>query len=292
MKIRGHETFYIRKGWLHKGIKNVLNKPRIFTDKEENVCDILGVGLNQAKSIRYWLVATQLCEEERVGNKTQMKLTPFGELINQYDRFHEEVGTNMLIHYKLATNENQATAWYWLFNLYESNIIDKEIFVSELNFHIENNLKENPSKVLEDEYACIIKTYYSEEKDDDPEDVKVCPLSELGLISIEDKKKREIKKVMPKIESISPLVAYAIICDTANGSKEIKIDDLLTKNNSLGKVFNLTRIAIMELLDMLARKGLLKVVRTAGLDIISLNNSHTFLEAMEIYYNSLSEVEL
>ena len=29
MKFRGHETFTIRKGWLNKGIKNVIAEPGV-----------------------------------------------------------------------------------------------------------------------------------------------------------------------------------------------------------------------------------------------------------------------
>ena len=32
-KFRGHETFYIRKGWLYKGLKNIAQNPKVFTDK-------------------------------------------------------------------------------------------------------------------------------------------------------------------------------------------------------------------------------------------------------------------
>ena len=34
MRFRAHETFAIRKGWLHKGMKNVVNSPTVFIDKE------------------------------------------------------------------------------------------------------------------------------------------------------------------------------------------------------------------------------------------------------------------
>ena len=30
MKFRAHDTFAIRKGWLHKGMRHVVNNPRIF----------------------------------------------------------------------------------------------------------------------------------------------------------------------------------------------------------------------------------------------------------------------
>ena len=46
MKIRAHETFYIRRGWLRKGIKNISVNPRLFTNREINPCEVLGIGTN------------------------------------------------------------------------------------------------------------------------------------------------------------------------------------------------------------------------------------------------------
>ena len=51
MKFRGHETFYIRKGWLNKGLHTVSENPIVFVNKDENPMDILGVGSNMVKSI-------------------------------------------------------------------------------------------------------------------------------------------------------------------------------------------------------------------------------------------------
>ena len=56
MRFGGHETFTIREGWLHKGVKLLMENPEQLID--ENACDFLGVGRNMAKSIRHWLVAT------------------------------------------------------------------------------------------------------------------------------------------------------------------------------------------------------------------------------------------
>lgn len=63
MKIRAHETFSIRKGWIHKGVKNIRVYPRLFTDKNINPCDILGIGTNMVKSLRYWMTAVGIMEE-------------------------------------------------------------------------------------------------------------------------------------------------------------------------------------------------------------------------------------
>ena len=60
MKFSGHETFAIREGWLHKGLKLLIEEPKKLYD--EYVADFLGVGKNMSRSIRHWLEVTGLAE--------------------------------------------------------------------------------------------------------------------------------------------------------------------------------------------------------------------------------------
>lgn len=48
MRFGGHETFPVREGWLHKGLKLVAEEPDKLS--HEHVADWLGVGRNMAKS--------------------------------------------------------------------------------------------------------------------------------------------------------------------------------------------------------------------------------------------------
>ena len=60
MKFRGHETFFIRKGWLYKGMSNIVKEPEVFQGAVGNPMDVLGIGANMVKALRYWLTATKL----------------------------------------------------------------------------------------------------------------------------------------------------------------------------------------------------------------------------------------
>lgn len=113
MKLRGHETFFIRKGWLTKGMKYVRQNPDVFTAKEPDrkPMDVLGIGSNMVLSLRYWLQTVGLTTEEKgeKGKRIQ-RLTPFGELVFANDKYIEEIGTLYLLHYKLASNKENATS--------------------------------------------------------------------------------------------------------------------------------------------------------------------------------------
>ena len=71
MKFRAHDTFFIRKGWLSKGMKYVYVKPDVFVDKNENPMDVLGIGSNMVKALRYWLQTVGLTTEPNYGKRTQ-----------------------------------------------------------------------------------------------------------------------------------------------------------------------------------------------------------------------------
>lgn len=92
MKFRAHETFFIRKGWLSKGMKYVHARNDVFISREENPMDVLGIGSNMVKSLRYWLQAVGLTEEPSSGKRVQ-RFTQLGEAVYKYDRYIEELGT-------------------------------------------------------------------------------------------------------------------------------------------------------------------------------------------------------
>ena len=117
MKFRAHDTFFIRKGWLSKGMKYVHSKPDVFVAKDENPMDVLGIGANMVKALRYWLQAVGLTEEPNSGKRVQT-FTPLGQSVFTNDRYIEELGTLYLLHYRLSSNKSDETAWYYfLMNL-------------------------------------------------------------------------------------------------------------------------------------------------------------------------------
>lgn len=291
MRFRAHETFFIRKGWLSKGIKNVVADPAVFMGNSGNPMDVLGIGSNMVKSLRYWLQTVGLTTEPAYGKKEQ-SLTDFGKLVKQYDPYIEELGTLWLLHYHLAKNLNDATSWYFFFNEFKLMEFDKDDFVRQLSAFLRMQNEEVSERSLEDDYNCIINTYLSRMKSNpekvQPESNIDCPLGELGLIDISNKKNKIYRKVSPKKETIHPLVVFAVIIDQACGAKEIKISSLQNDKLNIGKVFNMDIISLTSILYELELLGFIKVVRTAGLDIIKINGDFSFISSVEEYYKMLN----
>lgn len=292
MKFRAHDTFFIRKGWLYKGLKNVVNDPAVFMGVNGNPMDILGIGANMVKALRYWLQAVGLTSEPTTGKRTQT-LTPFGEVVFECDRYIEEMGTLWLLHYKLASNAEEATAWYYFFNEFRLSEFTRDDFIVQLNNYIRMNDSEVSERSLDDDFNCIVNTYVPRIKSN-PEKVKPesnidCPLGELGLIDIISKKNRLYKKCTPKKDTLHPLILLAVILDNAKGEKEIKISSIQSNKNNAGKIFNLDIITLVNLLNKIETMGYIKVIRTAGLDIIRIEQNIDFLECVQEYYKAINE---
>ncbi len=292
-KLRGHETFAIRKGWLSKGMKRVQDDGEVFLSRENNPMDVLGIGANMVKSLRHWLQAVGLTEEPETGRRSQ-RLTDFGKLVFRHDRYLEEAGTLQLLHYKLASNKRLAPSWYYFFNEHKGEISEDE-FAQGLENWLAMEGQEPPSRrLVQDDFACIVSTYLPRHKSnptkDSPESNLECPLAELGLIDFLKKSDRTYKKVAPSPKTLHPWIVLAAIADTAGGKTEIQLHELSQAPRSISKTFNLDTIALLEALYQAEGLGQIKLVRTAGLDVIQIMHpQHGFLHCAEQYYQAIKE---
>ena len=290
MKFRAHDTFFLRKGWLNKGMRNVQREAGVFLGADGNPMDVLGIGANMVKALRYWLQAVGLTTEPQGGRRIQ-HLTPLGERILQNDPYTEEMGTLWLLHYKLATNKENATAWYYFFNEFRPVEFNRDDFILGLNKYILNNGLEVSERSLEDDFTCIINTYVPRSKSNpekvQPESNIDCPLGELGMIDIANKKQRIYKKSTPKKDSIHPLILLAVILEQAKGEREIRISAIQNNLCNAGKVFNLDIISLTHMLTKIEHMGFIKVIRTAGLDIIRVETEMDFYGCVDAYYSTI-----
>ncbi|NFH80186.1 DUF4007 family protein [Clostridium botulinum] len=270
-RLKAYESFYIREGWLAKGIRNVNKDCQVFIRKDAT--DILGIGVNMVKSLRYWLQACGLTKEVKVkGNKREQFLTQeLGQIIFENDPYFEDIFSLWLVHYMLVSNMENCTSWYLFFNEIKSNEFTKEELRNEIMYAL-NRFTNNTTfaeSSLFDDCECIIKTYINDKKGNkNPEDNISCPLSELGLLSKATLShgKEVIKKIKPSMDKLDKLIILYIILDNLNGAESISIENILTDKCNAGRVLNLDRNLLNEYLDLLKNAGYIEINRTAGLN--------------------------
>lgn len=294
MKFRAHETFFIRKGWLSKGMQCVKENPRVFLSQDENPMDVFGIGANMVKALRYWLQAVGLTEEKNEGGKRIQVLTELGEIIFEYDTYIEELGTLDLLQYRLVSQKDEATAWYFFFNEFAMTEFTREDFIAALQKYAQMNNNGNAIsyRSLNDDFQCIINTYLPRYKSKpvkiSPENNIDCPLGELGLIDILNKNKKTYRKSTPATATLNPYIIFAVIQENGVGATEISLDKILNAPCNIGKIFNLDSSAMIDALYKIEKLHLIKIKRTAGLDVIVIKKPLTFLECVKLFYDSIN----
>ena len=274
LKLRGHESFYIREGWLTKGIV-AINKDKYILSNTISAIDELGVGSAMVKSIRYWLQALSLTDEKRgeKGKRYQELSKDFGKILFENDRYFEDLGTLYLLHYKLVSNKDLATTWNLFFNSIKATEMTKhhmEEGVKQLILNIDPQY-EISERSLSDDCNCLIKTYFAEKSDlKNPEDNMICPFSDLGLIKKEHIRGKDeiIYKTVPERNKLDKLIVLYVIMDNLGDKQSTTIKNLIEDENNIGSVFNLDKNTINYYIDILRDEGYLRVNRTAGLNTI------------------------
>lgn len=289
VKLKGNESFNIREGWLRKGMRCIQEYPSLFS--RDDAMEILGVGSKMVKSIRYWLRATGLTEENASsGSAREQVLTEtFGAVICEHDRYFDDVFTLFLLHYNLVKNaDGLSVVWNIFFNVYDGQDFTKENMIEkckeELNKRVAEGITFSDS-LFADDCSSILRMYNTTNEVEDPEESLGCPMVELGLIRKSANKKGTYVKMPPAKELLDKLaVLYVILDNIDEGKDSVSIDSLINDSNNIGKVFNLDRVLINEYLDQLRISGYVTLNRTAGLDMVYINTDRTPQGIMREYY--------
>lgn len=276
LKLKRHESFSIREGWIAKGIKNVKEYGNVFA--LQNTTDILGIGTNMVKSLKYWMTATKLIEEKN----RKIMLSDFGSIINEYDPYLEDIFSWWLIHINMITNVDDAYIYNLFFNKCNIKTFTKRELYEKLYALLTNEKLTFNENILQDEVNMIIKTYTIDEKIDNPENNFICPLSELNLLKKVDRDTYE--KNRPEIRNLPFWVVYYIICLLLDDRDNISIDELLKEENSPAKLLNMDKNLINEYLDEMKKNDLIIINRTAGLNMVYLKKKLSLNEIVEEYF--------
>ena len=149
LKLKRHESFSIREGWLAKGIKNVKENSKTFSSAEAT--DILGIGTNMVKSLKYWMSAACLINEEN----RETFLSEFGNLIYIYDPYLEDIFCWWLIHIRMMLNIDDAYIYNLFFNKCGKKSFSKRDIYEQLALNLRNEKLEYNEKVYDEAIVII-----------------------------------------------------------------------------------------------------------------------------------------
>ena len=287
VRLKGNESFNFREGWLRKGMRCIEEEPCLFS--QDDVMERLGVGSKMVRAIRYWLLATGLCKEKYInsGRSRAFEVTEdFGDVIQTYDKYFEDIFTLCLLHYKIVSNEELCVAWNLFFNDFKATEFTREDVVRICSVELEKRLDESTTyseKSFADDCSSVVRMYARTFEAENIEENLSCPLSELGLLR--KTLKNAYTKAAPTRDHLDILaVLYVIVCNLSTERNAVSINDLINARNNIGKVFNLSRVLVNEYLDQLRAAGYITINRTAGLDMVYLKEAYSPKDIMLEYY--------
>lgn len=266
IRFRGHESFIIREGWLNKGIRELSHDGKVFF--ENYGADALGVGPNMAKSIRYWLRCSGLTDESK---RNKVELTETAKIILEKDQYFEDIFSLWVVHCNIARNEQQATAWEIFFNEFDYEEFTKEEMEKEMLAIARRKAGEQElaEKSVTDDCDAILRMYWKKNASAvNPEEKNISPFGVLGLLKYTN---GVYTKVQPDLNHIPPEIVLYLMCKCMEAGKGISVEELLRIKDGPGKILNLKRTGLVELLEKLESAGKITMNRTAGLDMVYLS---------------------
>lgn len=175
-----NETFFLRYGWIAKGLSAYQQDSKIFNEVDAPLK--LGVGKNMVSSIKYWLKAYDIILPE--GEITEFGTKIF-DLTTGLDPYSEDEMTHWLLHWKLCKNLNEATLYFWFFNIFKKANFTLSQLEKDLDEWLDKHDKQVSPNTLKRDRALLLRTYLGKSSEEiSPEDFLDNPFSNLSLINL------------------------------------------------------------------------------------------------------------
>ena len=192
------------------------------------------------------------------------------------------------MHRNLALNEENATAWYWMFNEWKQNVITKEAFVEGFHSYLSVNGMKVKKAAVEKEFNCLKNTYVSDAKFDKNSimDEDTYPFLAPLQILRETEKNTYEKRSLTGREVPLEILIYAIAMDNLADSqqgKQINIDKLMEDKRQIGKYFGMKYSKLLELLVEAENKKYIDLNNNFGNRFIEFNG-YNYAGLVEKYY--------
>ncbi len=253
--LTGHNTFYLREGWLKKGLFEVQKNPEIFqANNLTKAIDSLGIGSIMVTALKYWLLYFELIEKD---SDYKYRITKSAKMILAMDKFLNKNGTLWLLH--LGSCDN-SSIWTMMFQEMEIAKFSKEQVFDRVIIRLKEDDKKFADKTIGSAINIFINTYYHE-NDKDPENNIYSPLSKLRLIVKDIDNQFKFRNILAN--EIPIYLIYYIIF--------LKDDKIILKRafEIINRSIRIDMNNLKKVLRQLEKRKIISIDRAVGLNNIS-----------------------
>lgn len=266
--IVGHSSFYLRMGWIKKGIDYLDedNTENAFSKNNIEAVDKLGIGSVMVQSLKFWLEVLEIIKKE----KKEYILIRNIKKILELDPYLQNKNILWLLHSYILEREDKnkvVTLWEFVFNNKININFDEEELITAFKIYLDEKGINISERSLKDTINVFIKTYNSSKKNiNDPEENILSPFLKLNYL-IKNEGKYYFRDIEEK--EISEYLVLYLLNKKSNFLKmnEINLVDAYSHFNSIirMKFYNYDK-----LINKLEKREIISLDRAAGLAIIHM----------------------
>ena len=271
--LSGHNSFYLRDGWLNKGYKLVKNKEviesKLFSKNNIDTVDTLGLGSMMVQSLKFWMILLGILKKQTA---TKFQLTEIAEEIFKVDPYLQNRNTLWVLHLNIFNLiDDKAILWECIF---EKDPNYNNFTREDLDSYVETYLREKEvtasTKTIKDCLNTFIKMYSSKiDTSVSPEENLFSPFSRLDYLSNNGEYYR-FRNIHH--EELSEYIVYLIFMRKLSRGYSANQLSLTEGYKEVNKFIKMSFFDYEKLLNKLEIKNDIKVDRAAGLENIIFNS--------------------
>lgn len=267
----GHSSFYLRVGWIKKGIEYIEenNEEYIFSKQNIKAIDFLGIGSVMVQSLKFWLELLDVVYKK----DKKYYLNRNIDLIIKKDPYFENLNTLWLLHIYIMERKNKEeipVLWELFIRNKKINVFTEDNAREILEIYLKENEIGVSERSIKDSISVFIKTYFNQKnKIDDPEDNLYSPFSKLNYLEQNEDKGFYFRNIESN-EITEYIIFYLLFLDSYEYEKnQININENYQYVNS---IIRMKYLEYMKLLNKLENKNYISIDRAAGLNSIKVIN--------------------
>lgn len=262
----GHGSFYLRSGWVKKGVEyvNVDNSEDIFSKNNIKAVDELGIGSVMVQSLKFWLFVLDIITKE---NKT-FKLKREIEYILEKDPYLQRKDTLWLLHTYIMERDNRKenpVLWNLFIKNKRNTVFTEEEARDILTMYYKEKNEVVSERSIRDSVNVFIKTYYKK-KDlkEDPEDNLFSPFIKLEYLIQNEKEQYYFRNI--ESEEIAEEIILLLLKRRIEGNQISIIDSY----NYINGIIKMRINEYEKLISKLENRDFIFIDRAAGLQNINI----------------------
>ncbi|MGL5988633.1 DUF4007 family protein [Cetobacterium sp.] len=266
----GHSSFYLRSGWIKKGVEYVSENKSdyIFSKSNIGAIDAIGIGSVMVQSLKFWMTILDILEKR---NKEFYLKRDIKEILEK-DPYLQNRNTLWLLHTYIMDRDNKdenAVLWNLFIRNKKNSVFSEEEARNILSVFYKEKGETISERSVKDSLSVFIKMYYRElDNKLDPEDNLHSPFIKLEYL-LKNENNQFYFRNIEHSEIAEEIIFYLL-------KRRMRMFNQISVMDSYSYINGIIKMKINEyekIISKLENRDFLFVDRAAGLQNINMTKN-------------------